>query len=196
MMSVTCDKELVYQIEECLEKDNFRVWLDRDNMYSSPTHCSFTFDEAYSRSVQEIAGYRSSSISIVPLVVNNYVSTTTHAVDIKPSAIVTATTLSRTVPHVLSLWSQNDVKYILESKNLDAMLPICTGLNGSTLCALHTMCRMNSNVMYDSLKRELAQSNSKILPIGTFFEFMKETKKYVLVAPSDTNAVSMVCSLV
>ncbi|CAF1463886.1 unnamed protein product [Adineta ricciae] len=31
------DKELVYQIQERLEKDTFRVWLDRDNMYGSPT---------------------------------------------------------------------------------------------------------------------------------------------------------------
>lgn len=31
------DKELVYQIEERLEKDKFRVWLDRDNMFGSAT---------------------------------------------------------------------------------------------------------------------------------------------------------------
>ena len=31
------DKELVYQIGERLEKDKFRVWLDRDNMFGSAT---------------------------------------------------------------------------------------------------------------------------------------------------------------
>ncbi|CAM4774190.1 unnamed protein product [Rotaria magnacalcarata] len=31
------DKQLVYQIGKRLEDDNFRIWLDRDNMYGSPT---------------------------------------------------------------------------------------------------------------------------------------------------------------
>ncbi|CAF1529338.1 unnamed protein product [Adineta ricciae] len=256
------DKELVYQIQERLEKDTFRVWLDRDNMYGSPTramshaiensefvffcmsdsykksgfceleahyaykqqcriiplivkgpyradgwlgllttnkiyidfHKAKSFDEAYSRIIQEINGYRTSAASIVPAVVKDHESTG-HVVDIKPVAILSAPSLSRTLPHMLSLWSEDDVKYFLESKNLHAMLPICTGMNGSTLCALHTMCRMNSNGMYESLKTELAQSSSKILPIGTYLKFMEETKKYVLVAPGDTNAVSVVCSI-
>ena len=75
------------------------------------------------------------------------------------------------------------------------MLPICAEMDGSTLFGLYTMCRANSNSMYDSLKAELAQSNSKILPIVTYLKFLEETKKYVPITPGDANSASVVCTL-
>ena len=49
--------------------------------------------------------------------------------------------------------------------------------------------------MYDSLKAELAQSHSKILPIGTYLKFVQETKKYVPITSGDGSTASVVCAL-
>ena len=50
-------------------------------------HKAKSFDEAYSRIIQEINGYRTSVASIVPFVVKDHESTG-HVVDIKPAAIL------------------------------------------------------------------------------------------------------------
>jgi hypothetical protein len=68
-------------------------------------------------------------------------------------------------------------------------------MDGSTLFGLYRMCQANSNSMYDSLKAELAQLNSKILPIVTYLKFLDETKKYVPITPGDANAASVICAL-
>ena len=49
--------------------------------------------------------------------------------------------------------------------------------------------------MYESLKAELVQSKSKILPIATYLKFLEEMKKYAPIAPGDANAASVICTL-
>ncbi|CAM4915887.1 unnamed protein product [Rotaria socialis] len=256
------DKELVYQIGKRLEEDNFRIWLDRDNMYGSPTramahaientdfvficmsdsykksgycemeahyayqkqrrviplivkgpyhadgwlgllttnkmyidfHKVSNFDEAYSKIIQEISRHRGKSIPTMSTPVGNH-GPAPHSVDIKPATVVTAPLPPRTLSHTLTLWSEDDVKYFFQIKQLQAMLPICAGMDGSTLSGLYTMCRTNSNAMYDSLKAELTESNSKILPIVTYLKFLEEVKKYVPITPGSANVASVVCNL-
>ncbi|CAF1078035.1 unnamed protein product, partial [Rotaria sordida] len=228
------DKQIVYQIADQLEKNNYRIWLDRNNMYGSATramahaiensefvficmsdsykqsgfcemeanyafqrkrcliplivkgpyradgwlgliiankiytdfHKYNNFNEAYSKVIQEITRYRNKpTTKISPSI--NIPTPIVHTIDVKPEAAARTPPMTRTLPPELRLWSTHDVNYFLEINKFEVLLPICAGMDGSTLSGLHIMCQINSYGMYESLKAELARSNATALPIAT-----------------------------
>ncbi|UJR27607.1 hypothetical protein I4U23_008888 [Adineta vaga] len=72
----------------------------------------------------------------------------------------------------IASWTISDARDFLIKKDLLDILPLFEGINGRELFDLYSMCKINSVLMYRSLKSELLKMHDKVLTIATYLHFI------------------------
>lgn len=95
------------------------------------------------------------------------------------------------------MWTQDHVKQFLLDKGLDNLQQVFEGMNGYLLHRIYDMCESNQQVMFSSLKEDVARSQlKKTLNLKDYVTFLEEIKVYVPFKTSERlNRTSTVCTL-
>ena len=88
------------------------------------------------------------------------------------------------------------MKSFLLDKQLDVLVPAMKGMSGQLLHQLYTMHQTNQQVMFLSLRDDVAKSGHENLTLKDYLTFLREIKVYIPhTNDSQPNSPSVICDL-
>ncbi|CAF0847471.1 unnamed protein product [Rotaria sp. Silwood1] len=216
------DKDLCYHIHDCLVKDNFRVWIDRDQMHGQTMvamataieNSDFVFlcmSEAYKQSAycQSEAHYAfERQCYLVPLIMKSgyrpdgwlgIIASGKIYIDFPKLGFNVA--YEKNYPHCINQWTTTHVRSFLINEKLDSLLPVLGNMNGRLLHETYKRCKAHWDLMFQTFKAEVAADDQqKLLTIDTYIRFLDAIEKYIPIVSNDTSkpstSTSMFCTVV
>lgn len=88
------------------------------------------------------------------------------------------------------------MKSFLLDKQLDALLPVIEGMDGTLVHQTYSMCLTNQQGMFSLLKEDVSRSGRSTLSLKDYLIFLREIKVYIpYKAERRMNSTLPICSI-